>query len=86
MIKYKVGDKIQSAKNSADVTTMKAVWSGKIYSVKCDNDNDGCYVTLGVWKPIVDENGEVDSFWLDHDYNEEPNFRQLHGNNLEAQS
>ena len=84
MIKYKVGDKIQSAKNSEDVTAMKAVWSGEIYSVKGDNDNGGCYETLGVWKPIVDENGEVDSFWSDHDCNEEPTLRQLHGMHLEV--
>ena len=85
MIIYKVGDKIQSAKKSGDVTAMKAVWVGEIYKVKADNDEGGCYETLGIWKPIVDENGEVDSFWSDHDYNEEPTLRQLWGIHLEKQ-
>ena len=86
MITYKVGDKIQSAKNSSDVIGMKAIWVGEIYKVRADNDEGGCYETLGIWKPIVDENGEVDSFWSNHDYNKEPTLRQLYGDSLEEQS
>ena len=85
MITYKVGDKIQSAKNSGDVTAMKAVWVGEIYKVKADNDEGGCYETLGVWKPIKDKNGNVDEFWADHNSNEQPSLRQLWGRDLEKQ-
>ena len=85
MNKYKVGDKIQSAKNHSDVTTMKAVWVGKIYKVQADNDEGGCYETLGVWKPIKDKNGNVSKFWETHNSNELPTLRQLYGIDLVKQ-
>ena len=84
---YKVGDKIQSHPESSDVTCMKAVWVGEIIEVIGANDNGGCYKAVGTFHPCLDNDGNMDDFWLiqlkekgEKFY--ELGFRQLHGNHL----
>lgn len=82
--KFKIGDKVKSDPTSCDVTMMKAVWVAVIHAVRCENDEGGCFETVGHWEPLVDENGKVSPLWADHDPEARPTLRQLYGNHLIA--
>jgi hypothetical protein len=47
--KFKVGDKVKSAPDSSDVVVMEATWIATIYKIVGENDEGGCYETLGYW-------------------------------------
>ena len=79
---FKVGDKVQSAQNSSDVRSMKAIWVAEIIELKAENDNGGCYETLGKWEPIISPKGTVHPLWAKHNPNEKPGLRQLWGDSL----
>jgi len=81
-LKFKVGDKVKTAPNGSDVVYIQATWNAIITKVIGENDEGGCYETVGKWEPLVDENGNVDDFWSDHDPNTEPKSRQLYGYHL----
>ena len=81
-MKFKVGDKVESDKGSSDVKSMKAVWVGEIVELIAENDEGGCFGTLGKWEPIVSPEGKTHPLWADHDPNEKPSLRQLWGSHL----
>jgi len=81
-LKFKVGDDVQSAPDSCDVTGMKATWVAVIHEVKGENDSGGCYDTLGFWLPIKDKAGKVSDLWADHKFSDTPTLRQLWGDHL----
>ena len=69
-MKFNVGDLVQSASDSSDVTVMKNTWIAVIHRVIGENDHGGCYETVGRW---ADEPTTV-----------APTLRQLWGTHLEA--
>jgi hypothetical protein len=80
--KFKVGEKVQSAPDSCDITSTKATWVATIYAIKSPNDSGGCYETLGEWVPLKDEDGNVSDFWSGHDPSAALTLRQLWGSHL----
>lgn len=68
ILKFKVGDKVKSASDSSDVVVMKATWIATIYKIVGDNDEGGCYETLG--------------YWSNKSPSEAPTLRQLYGSHL----
>ena len=48
--KFKVGDKVKSVPKSGDSAFMKAEWRAVISKFIADNDDGGCYETVGRWK------------------------------------
>ena len=81
-LNFKVGDKVKSDPNSSDVTTMKATWNAVIHKIVDENDSGGCYETVGTWIPLLDDNGNPDSFWEEHNPSEEATLRQLWGTDI----
>ncbi len=81
-MKFKVGDKVQSSKDSSDVKSMKAIWVAEIIELKSENENGGCYETLGKWEPIISPQGKVHPLWAKYNPNKKPELRQLWGNSL----
>jgi hypothetical protein len=81
-MKFTVGERVQSAPDSDDITFMKATWVAVIHTIRGANDAGGCYETIGTWVPLKDENGKVAKTWDDHDHAEAPTLRQLWGIHL----
>lgn len=80
--KFKVGEKVQSAPDSSDITSMKATWVATIHAIKSANESGGCYLTRGEWVPLKDEDGNVSDSWSDHDPSAGLTLRQLWGSSL----
>ena len=67
-LKFKVGDKVKSAPDSSDVVVMEATWIATISKVIGNNDEGGCYETLG--------------HWSNESPSHAPTLRQLYGSHL----
>jgi hypothetical protein len=80
--KFKVGEKVQSAPDSSDITSMKATWVATIHAIKSANESGGCYETRGEWVPLKDEDGNASDFWSDHDPSAGLTLRQLWASHL----
>ena len=48
--KFKVGDKVKSGPKSGDMVYMKSEWRAVISKFIADNEDGGCYETVGRWK------------------------------------
>jgi hypothetical protein len=48
-MKFKVGDKVQSAPDGSDVKLMKMMWVAEVIELRGENEEGGCYETLGGW-------------------------------------
>jgi hypothetical protein len=80
--KFAVGEKVQSAPDSSDITFMKATWIATIRAIRSANDSGGCYETCGEWVPIKNDDGTVSDSWSDHDPSAPLTLRQLWGSDL----
>lgn len=76
--KFDIGDPVQSAPDSSDVTVMKRLWVAEVHEMRIIKDatitdeHDGiCYVTVGYWEHSSKR--------------KRPTSRQLHSQHLIAQ-
>jgi len=65
---FKVGDRVQSAPTSSDVTVMEMMWVATVTKVLAANEHGGCDETVGRW--------------ADQAYATSPTPRQLWGRDL----
>jgi hypothetical protein len=63
---FKVGDLVQSAPDSTDVTLMGDTWIAEIVRVVGDNDGGGCYETVGRWTSNLSARSTLRQLWGRH--------------------